>query len=74
MDYFEHNPTGQIITQINQVRNIRYFLENRFFIALVDVVPIFLLIPTMLIIEWHMALLAFALGGIIFLEVILVST
>ncbi len=70
MDFFEHNPTGRIITQINQVRNIRMFLENRFFTSLVDIVPIFLLIPTMLIIEWHMALLAFALGGIIFLIIL----
>ncbi len=70
MEYFERTPTGRIVTQLNQTKNIRHFLESRFFIAVVDIVPVVLLIPTMLIIEWHMALMAFALGGIVFVIVL----
>ncbi len=32
--------------------------------------PSFLLVPVMLIIEWHMALMAFALGGVVFVIVL----
>jgi subfamily B ATP-binding cassette protein HlyB/CyaB len=70
MEYFERTPTGRIVTQLNQTKNIRHFLESRFFLAVVDIVPLILLIPTMLIIEWHMALMAFALGGIVFVIVL----
>lgn len=71
MDYFERTPTGRVITQLGQTRNIRHFLESRFFLAVVDIVPLVLLVPTLIIIEWHMALMAFALGAIVFLIVLL---
>jgi subfamily B ATP-binding cassette protein HlyB/CyaB len=70
MDYFEHNPTGRIVTQLHHLHNIRIFLEGRFFNTVVDIVPLLLLVPVMLIIEWHMALMAFALGGVVFVIVL----
>ncbi len=70
MDYFERTPTGRIVTNLHQAHNIRNFLEGRVFTTLVDVVPLLLLVPVMLIIEWHMALMAFALGAIMFLVVL----
>lgn len=70
MEYFERTPTGRIVTNLQHVHNIRYFLELRFFTAIVDIVPIILLVPVMLIIEWHMALMAFGLGGIVFVIVL----
>ena len=70
MEYFERTPTGRIVTNLQHVHNIRYFLELRFFTSIVDVVPLILLIPVMLIIEWHMALMAFGLGGIVFVIVL----
>jgi ATP-binding cassette, subfamily B, bacterial HlyB/CyaB len=70
MEYFELTPTGRIVTNLQHVQMIRYFLEMRFFTAIVDVVPLVLLIPVMLILEWHMAFMAFALGGIVFMIVL----
>jgi ATP-binding cassette subfamily B protein len=69
MEYFERTPTGRILTNLHQVWLIRNFLTGQLFGAFLDVVPLFGLVPVMLIIEWHLALLAFALGGIIFVIV-----
>jgi subfamily B ATP-binding cassette protein HlyB/CyaB len=66
MEYFERTPTGRIVSNLHQTLNIRNFLAGRFFLAIVDVVPLALLIPVMLIIEWHMAIMAFALGALLF--------
>jgi subfamily B ATP-binding cassette protein HlyB/CyaB len=70
MDFFEHNPTGRIVTQLHHLNNIRIFLEGRFFTSIAEIVPLVLLVPVMLIIEWHMALMAFVLGGIVFVIVL----
>jgi ATP-binding cassette, subfamily B, bacterial HlyB/CyaB len=70
MEYFERTPTGRIVSNLHAIYTIRVFLERRFFVAIVDVVPLLLLIPVMLIIEWHMALMAFALGAIVFVIVL----
>jgi len=69
MEYFERTPTGRIVTNLAQVWQIRYFMTGQLFGAFLDVVPLIGLIPVMLIIEWHLALIAFALGAIIFLIV-----
>jgi ATP-binding cassette, subfamily B, bacterial HlyB/CyaB len=71
MDYFERTPTGRIITNLSQVWQIRNFLTGQLFGVFLDAVPLLGLIPVMLIIEWHLALVAFALGGIIFAIVML---
>src|ERR1700733_6438992 len=70
MDYFERTPTGKIITALHQVWLIRPFLTGQLFGAFLDAVPLIGLVPVMLLIEWHLALMAFALGGIIFAIVI----
>ncbi|MGO8858408.1 MAG: peptidase domain-containing ABC transporter [Steroidobacteraceae bacterium] len=67
MDFFEQTPTGRIVAKLSQVHQIRYFLTGQLFGALLDAVPLLGLIPVMLILEWHLALLAFALAGMIFL-------
>jgi ATP-binding cassette subfamily B protein len=69
MEYFERTPTGRIITNLAQVWQIRNFLTGQLFGAFLDVVPLIGLIPVMLLIEWHLALMAFTLGGIIFVIV-----
>jgi ATP-binding cassette, subfamily B, bacterial HlyB/CyaB len=69
MEYFERTPTGRILTNLHQIQQIRAFLTGQLFGAFLDVVPLVGLIPVMLLIEWHLALMAFALGAIIFLIV-----
>jgi ATP-binding cassette, subfamily B, bacterial HlyB/CyaB len=70
MAFFERTPTGLIVTSLQQVQIIRNFISDRFLITLVDIVPLLLLIPVLVIIEWHMALMSFALAGVIFVIVL----
>src|ERR1700733_8169598 len=69
MDYFEHTPTGRTLGKLGSVWRIRNFLTGQLFGAFLDAVPLIGLIPAMLILEWRLALLAFALAGIIFVIV-----
>src|ERR1700689_4323271 len=69
MDYFERNPTGRTLGKPGQIGQIRYFLTGQLFGAFLDAVPLIGLIPAMLIIEWRLAILAFALAAIIFVIV-----
>ena len=69
MDYFERTPTGRTLGKLGQIWRIRNFLTGQLFGAFLDAVPLIGLIPAMLILEWHLALMAFGLAGIIFLIV-----
>jgi ATP-binding cassette subfamily B protein len=71
MEYFECTSTGRIITNLQQVYQIRNFLTGQLFGAFLDVVPLVVLIPLLLFVEWHLALTAFALAGIIFMIIYL---
>jgi ATP-binding cassette, subfamily B, bacterial HlyB/CyaB len=69
MDYFERTPTGRTLSKLNQIWQIRHFLTGQLFGAFLDAVPLLGLIPAMLILQWQLALIAFALTGIIFVIV-----
>lgn len=70
MDYFERNPTGQTLGKLGQIWLIRNFLTGQLFGAFLDAVPLLGLMPAMLILDWRLALMAFALATIIFLIVL----
>jgi subfamily B ATP-binding cassette protein HlyB/CyaB len=69
LDYFERTPTGQTLGKLGQIWLVRHFLTGQLFGAFLDSVPLVGLIPAMLILEWHLALMAFGLAGIISLIV-----
>ena len=69
MDYFEHNPTGRTLGKLGEVWKIRNFLTGQLFGAFLDAVPLLGLIPAMLILQWQLSLMAFALAGMIFVIV-----
>jgi len=71
MDYFEHTPTGRTLAKIGAVWRVRNFLTGQLFGAFLDAVPLIGLIPAMLILEWRLSLVAFALAGLIFVIVLL---
>jgi ATP-binding cassette subfamily B protein len=71
MDYFERTPTGRVLGKLGAMWRIRNFLTGQLFGAFLDAVPLIGLIPAMLILEWKLALVAFALAAIIFLIVML---
>ncbi len=70
MDYFEHTPTGRTLGKLGAIWRIRNFLTGQLFGAFLDAVPLIGLIPAMLIINWRLSMMAFALSGIIFLIVL----
>jgi ATP-binding cassette, subfamily B, bacterial HlyB/CyaB len=69
MEFFEKTPTGQILGKLGNIGIIRSFLTGQLFGAILDTVPLVGLIPAMLLLEWRLALMAFALSGIIFVIV-----
>jgi ATP-binding cassette, subfamily B, bacterial HlyB/CyaB len=71
LDFFENNPAGDTLHKLHNIWQIRQFLTGQLFGAFLDVVPLLGLVPVMLIIEWHLALIAFALAGGIFAIVML---
>jgi ATP-binding cassette subfamily B protein len=70
MDYFEHVPTGRTLSKLGAIWRIRNFLTGQLFGALLDAVPLIGLVPAMLILDWQLSLLAFAMAGIIFLIIL----
>jgi ATP-binding cassette subfamily B protein len=71
MDYFEHTPTGRTLAKLGNIWRIRNFLTGQLFGAFLDSVPLIGLIPAMLILDWRLSLIAFALAGLIFVIVML---
>jgi ATP-binding cassette subfamily B protein len=71
MDYFEREPTGRTLGKLGTVWKIRHFLTGQLFGAFLDAVPLVGLVPAMLILDWRLALMAFALAGCIFVIVMI---
>jgi ATP-binding cassette subfamily B protein len=66
MDYFERNPTGLILGRIGKVAQIRNFLTGQLFATFLDTIMLLVLVPILLILQWQLALMVFALAGMIF--------
>jgi ATP-binding cassette subfamily B protein len=71
LNFFESNPTGHTLNKLHNIWQIRQFLTGQLFGTFLDAVPLLGLVPVMLILEWHLALIAFALSGMIFVVVML---
>jgi ATP-binding cassette subfamily B protein len=71
LEYFENNPTGDTLHKLHNIWQIRYFLTGQLFGTFLDAVPLLGLMPVMLLLEWHLALIAFGLAGLIFIVVML---
>jgi ATP-binding cassette subfamily B protein len=69
MEYFERNPTGRTLGKLGDIWRIRNFLTGQLFGTFLDAVPLLGLVPAMLVLQWRLALMAFALAGIIFVIV-----
>jgi ATP-binding cassette subfamily B protein len=71
MDYFEREPTGRTLGKLGTVWKIRHFLTGQLFGAFLDAVPLVGLVPAMLILDWRLSMMAFALAGCIFVIVMI---
>jgi ATP-binding cassette subfamily B protein len=70
MDYFERNPAGMIMTKVSKVWQIRHFLTGQLFGAFLDSFTLLGLIPALLIINWRLSLVVFALAAIVALIIL----
>jgi ATP-binding cassette, subfamily B, bacterial HlyB/CyaB len=66
MEFFERTPTGMIAAKLGQIWRIRNFLTGQLFGTFLDMVMLIVLVPVLVILQWQLALLVFAMGGIIF--------
>lgn len=71
LDYFESNPTGRTLNKLQNIWQIRNFLTGQLFGTFLEAVPLLGLVPVMLILQWRLALIAFALASVIFVVVML---
>jgi len=71
MEYFESNPTGRTLHKLQNIWQIRHFLTGQLFGTFLEAVPLLGLVPVMLILQWRLALIAFALAAVIFVIVLL---
>jgi ATP-binding cassette, subfamily B, bacterial HlyB/CyaB len=71
LDYFENHPAGDTLHKLHNIWQIRYFLTGQLFGTFLEAVPLLGLMPVMLMLEWHLALIAFGLAGLIFIVVML---
>jgi subfamily B ATP-binding cassette protein HlyB/CyaB len=71
MDYFERHPTGETLGKLGQIWQIRHFLTGQLFGAFLEAVPLLGLVPALLILDWRLSLMAFALAGCIFVVILL---
>jgi ATP-binding cassette subfamily B protein len=69
MDYFERNPTGLTMSKLGKIFQIRNFLTGQLLTTLLDLINLLVLVPVLLILQWKLAFLVFALAGIIFLVI-----
>lgn len=70
LEYFERNPTGRIMSKLGRVWQVRHFMTGQLFGVFVDAVPLLGLVPVMIWLDWRLALIVFALTGVIFLIVL----
>jgi len=71
LGYFESNSAGDLLHRLHNIWKIRHFLTGQLFGTFIDAVPLLGLVPVMLILEWHLALIAFALAALISVVVML---
>ena len=66
VEFFERNPTGDILGRLGQIGKIRGFLTGQLFTTFIDLVMLLILAPILVILQWQLALVVFALAGMIF--------
>jgi ATP-binding cassette subfamily B protein len=71
MEFFERNPTGVIAGKLGNIWHIRRFLTGQLFGTFLDAITLLGLIPALLVLDWRLSAIVFALAGTIFLIVYL---
>jgi ATP-binding cassette subfamily B protein len=66
MEYFETSPTGLTMSKLSKIWQIRSFMTGTLLNTFIDMVMLVILVPVLLMLEWHLALFVLALVGFIF--------
>jgi ATP-binding cassette, subfamily B, bacterial HlyB/CyaB len=69
MEFFERNPTGVIAGKLGNIWHIRRFLTGQLFGTFLDAVTLLGLVPALVVLDWRLSAIVFALAGAIFLTV-----
>ena len=67
MDYFERTPSGETMSKLSKLWQIRGFLTGQLLSTVLDLVTLVVLVPVLLVLQWSLALMVFACAGVIFL-------
>jgi len=66
MEYFERNPTGLTMSKLGKIWQVRNFLTGQLFSTFIDLTMLIILVPVLIVLQWRLAVLVFALSGMIF--------
>ena len=67
MEYFERTPSGETMSKLSKLWQIRGFLTGQLLTTALDMVTLVVLVPVLLMLQWTLALMVFACAGVIFL-------
>ena len=71
MDYFERTPSGETMSKLSKIWQIRGFLTGQLLNTALDLVMLVVLVPALIAMQWRLALMVFACAGAIFLIIYL---
>jgi subfamily B ATP-binding cassette protein HlyB/CyaB len=69
LEYFERNPTGLTMARLGKIWQVRQFLSGQLFNTVLDLITLVVLLPALFVLEWRLAFLVVALGGMVFLVI-----
>ncbi|MDB5451135.1 MAG: peptidase [Phenylobacterium sp.] len=71
MDYFERTPSGETMSKLAKLWQIRGFLTGQLLSTVLDVITLVVLVPVLIALQWMLALMVFACAGAIFVIIYL---
>ena len=67
MEYFERTPSGETMSKLSKLWQIRGFLTGQLLGTALDLVTLVVLVPTLIALQWSLALMVFVCAAVIFL-------
>ena len=67
MEYFERTPSGETMSKLSKIWQIRGFLTGQCLTTALDLLTLVVLVPVLISLNWKLSLVVFALTGVIFL-------
>ncbi|HWE98391.1 MAG TPA: peptidase domain-containing ABC transporter [Caulobacteraceae bacterium] len=71
LEYFERTPTGETMSKLGKIWQIRGFLTGQVLTTMLEAITLVVLVPALLLLQWKLAMMVFALAGAIFVIIYL---